>query len=67
MVGTYPQMTKHNLEAWESRTDGWILNGMIKDYHEKAYGELMTMAGKVTTRLFRAFKRDLRRKEIESS
>ena len=61
----YPQMTQYNLEAWEDITYSFIIVGMNKQYPDVQYGELMRKADALTIRLFRALKRDMRRKRNE--
>jgi len=68
----YPTITKGNIDTWEMITYSYILNGMMEeqkhkrlfaDEKRKGYGELMGYADALTIRLFRALKRDMRRKK----
>lgn len=59
----YPTITKHNIDTWEGMTYGYIINGMQKANPNIQYGELMTKANALTIRLFRALKRDMRKKK----
>ena len=59
----YPEITKHNLDAWEGRTYGYIIHGMMHENPDIQYGILMRKADQLTVRLFRALKRDMRKKK----
>ena len=59
----YPTITKHNIDTWEDITYGYIIMGMNKQYPDRQYGELMRKADALTIRLFRALKRDMRKKK----
>jgi len=59
----YPTITKENIDAWESITYCFILNGMIKEFPNNSYGEHMRRANALTIRLYRALKRDMRKKK----
>lgn len=59
----YPTITKHNIDTWESITYSYILQGMIKQNPDIGYGKLMTNANALSVRLFRALKRDMRKKK----
>lgn len=59
----YPTITKGNIDTWESITYCYIINGMIKANPDRSYGEHMRYADALTIRLFRALKRDMRKKK----
>lgn len=52
----YPTITKGNIDTWNMITYEFIINGMIKRYPDKKYGELMGMAQNLTNTLFNALK-----------
>lgn len=59
----YPTITKHNIDTWESITYSYIINGMKQEHPTAQYGKLMSKADALTIRLFRALKRDMRKKK----
>jgi hypothetical protein len=52
----YPTITIKNIDTWNMITYNLIIQGMIKCYPNKHYGELMGMAQNLTNTLFNALK-----------